>query len=75
MTQVTGTLTLPDGTPAAGASVVFELVGADRAFVPDDDETVLKQQPTSPPTRTVSTPSICQATRPSIRPGRDGAAP
>lgn len=46
MTQVTGTLTLPDGTPAAGASVVFELVGADRAFVPDDDETVLKQQPT-----------------------------
>src|SRR5690606_26743526 len=46
MTQVTGTLTLPDGTPAAGASVVFELIGAHRAFAPDDDETVLKQQPT-----------------------------
>jgi len=46
MTQVTGTITYPDGSPAQGASVQFVLVGAARAFVSADDETVVGTQPT-----------------------------
>lgn len=41
MTQVTETITRPDGTPAAGLKVRFVLSGATRAFASDDDETVL----------------------------------
>jgi len=41
MTQVTETITRPDGTPAAGLKVRFTLAGATRAFASDDDETVL----------------------------------
>lgn len=44
MTQVQGTLTRPDGSPAVGSSVRFTLVGATRAFVSADDETVLATQ-------------------------------
>src|SRR5690554_3297785 len=41
MTQVTETITRPDGTPAAGLKVRFVLAGATRAFASADDETVL----------------------------------
>lgn len=46
MTQVTETVTRPGGAAAAGVSVRYELVGASRAFVSADDETVVGKQPT-----------------------------
>jgi len=46
MTQVTGTITYPDGSPLQGASVKYTLIGASRAFVSADDETVAGTQPT-----------------------------
>lgn len=41
MTQVTETIVLPDGTPAEGVTIRWTLVGATRAFLSGDDETVL----------------------------------
>src|SRR5690606_28270844 len=41
MPQVTETNVLPDGTPAEGVTIRWTLVGATRAFLSDDDETVL----------------------------------
>src|SRR5690554_3011750 len=41
MTQVTETIVLPDGTPAAGVTIRGTAAGSTRAFLSDDDGTVL----------------------------------